>query len=478
MSVIRRVGVALLAAFQRVVDDIRVLSAAWQTFWFRPESGETVSLLRLLVGSLSVYSVAAWTPRLTEFFSDDGFQSLDAVRALAGGSPSWSFWWFVPDGLLWPVHLASVSVLLCYAAGFWTAGTSRLAPVIVISYAHRVPAATFGLDQILGFLTLYLAISDCGSFYSLDRRFWRRDGPSDGRITRNRLARRLIQVQLCVLYTYAGIAKLKGTAWWEGTAVWRAIANAEYQSLDLTWLAWYPRVTEALTHGTVLWESTFWALVWHRRLRPYVLAGGVLMHLGIGAFLGMWTFGLAMIAAYVAFLDPEPAGEDEAPDVDVATPRAEVPAVSPAVWHDAVADGPPIDWTGGTRLQALYVDRDWILRDKMLPVLAKLKLDVTPVAGLMEAVAYRKRAAVHVLIAREKGLRTEEAGAVRQIVAAGGPTVTCLIASSSSDADAESADVVVSPPVSVKQLRAGIQKSLRRKAIDSDKSPSPTETAG
>ncbi|MFO1003257.1 MAG: hypothetical protein U0936_23225 [Planctomycetaceae bacterium] len=32
---------------------------------------------------------------------------------------------------------------------------------------------------------------------------------------------------------------------------------------------------------------------------------GVLMHVGIGAFLGMWTFGLIMAFAYLAFSDPD-----------------------------------------------------------------------------------------------------------------------------------------------------------------------------
>jgi hypothetical protein len=40
-------------------------------------------------------------------------------------------------------------------------------------------------------------------------------------------------------------------------------------------------------------------------LRPIVLAIGTGMHLGIGAFLGMWTFGLSMIIAYFSFIPPE-----------------------------------------------------------------------------------------------------------------------------------------------------------------------------
>jgi membrane protein implicated in regulation of membrane protease activity len=44
--------------------------------------------------------------------------------------------------------------------------------------------------------------------------------------------------------------------------------------------------------------------VWPRLIRPIVIAIGIGMHLGIGIFLGMWTFGLSMIIANIAFVSP------------------------------------------------------------------------------------------------------------------------------------------------------------------------------
>jgi hypothetical protein len=70
-------------------------------------------------------------------------------------------------------------------------------------------------------------------------------------------------------------------------------------------LAWYPEILDLATHVVILWELSFAYLIWVRPLRPFMLAIGVLMHLGIGAFLGMWTFGLIMIFGYVAFLQPQ-----------------------------------------------------------------------------------------------------------------------------------------------------------------------------
>jgi hypothetical protein len=115
-----------------------------------------------------------------------------------------------------------------------------------------------------------------------------------------------MQVHLCVIYVFACLSKLQGESWWNGLAIWQAVSNLEYQSRDLTWLAWYPWLVNLLTHATIAWEMTFWALVWRPALRPFVLLAGTAIHLGIGAFMGMWTFGLAMIFAYVSFLPGEP----------------------------------------------------------------------------------------------------------------------------------------------------------------------------
>ena len=87
--------------------------------------------------------------------------------------------------------------------------------------------------------------------------------------------------------------------------MWNVIANQEYQTIDLTWMAWTPWLPFLIAHITIAWEVFFIVLVWNRRLRPLMLAMGTAMHVGIGAFLGMWTFGLIMTFAYLSFADPE-----------------------------------------------------------------------------------------------------------------------------------------------------------------------------
>ena len=209
---------------------------------------------------------------------------------------------------MWPAYGVSMLILALFTIGLWTRVTSILALVVVISFAHRVPEALFGLDQINVLLTLYLAIGPSGQALSVDRWLARRRGAAAAQpapsVSAN-LAQRLINVHMCVIYFFAGTAKLQGPAWWNGEAMWRAFANLEYQSTDMTWLAWHPWLSNLMTHVSVLWEISFCVLIWRPRWRPVMLAGAVVMHVGIGACLGMWTFGLIMLVGCASFLPNE-----------------------------------------------------------------------------------------------------------------------------------------------------------------------------
>jgi uncharacterized membrane protein YphA (DoxX/SURF4 family) len=292
--------------------------AAWDRFWFQPLGTESLGVLRLFAGGMVFYTHWVWGLNLDAFFGSQGWQDPLLVQTFHRDPGAFSLWTYVPDAWLGPVHYLCLTILACFWAGLFTRVTSVLAFAILVSYANRVPLATFGLDQINGLLTLYLAIAPSGDCFSVDqliRRFRtaRRalaERQTSVRFPRSsyltaRLGTRLIEVHMCVLYFIAGLSKLKGETWWDGTAIWLGAANYEYQSGDLTWLCWYPWLVNAMTHGTIAWELSFCALVWLPRWRPLVLAAGVAMHLGIGGFLGMWTFGLVMIFTYISFVPPE-----------------------------------------------------------------------------------------------------------------------------------------------------------------------------
>jgi tetratricopeptide (TPR) repeat protein len=293
------------------------IESGWQRFWFRPADVRPLAAMRWFAGAMILYTHLVWSLDLEAFLGTVGWNNAGVVQALHADSYGWSFWWLIPDRWLWPMHVACLVALFLFWIGCATRVTSVLAWVITISYAQRTTLSNFGLDQVNAFLAFYLMLGPSGACYSVDA-WWRNrkrmrqvhgDASADTTMHRGpprsimaRVSLRLIQCHLCVVYFWAGLSKLQGESWWTGEAIWGALANAEYQSLDMTWMARFPWLMQAMAHATVLWELFFTAMIWKHRWRPYWLAVGVMMHLGIGAFLGMWTFGLSMIIAYGAFI--------------------------------------------------------------------------------------------------------------------------------------------------------------------------------
>jgi hypothetical protein len=282
----------------------------WNRFWFSPADPATLGLVRILAGAMLFYTHLVWTIGLEEFFGKNHpWLTPETIASLPGHAPSkWSyFYWIDSPALLWGVHIAALVVFALLTIGLWSRVMSILAFVAAVSYINRASLAQFGLDDTNVMLAMYLMVGPCGAAYSVDRWLKRRRAkqalPIETSIGAN-TAIRLIQVHMCVVYLFSGLGKLAGAAWWNGSAMWLAIANLEYQSFDLTWMVNYPWLVALLTHITVFWETFYCALIWPRLTRPIMLAIAAGVHLGIGAFLGMWTFGLAMLIGNAAFISP------------------------------------------------------------------------------------------------------------------------------------------------------------------------------
>jgi hypothetical protein len=285
-------------------------SEQWNAFWYTPADPTLLGLIRILTGIMLLYTHAVWGLALDDFLGPDGWISRDLVELVQTNQFAYSLWWLVPARWLWPAYAVLMVILTLFTVGLSTRATSLLSLVIVISFANRLPEALFGLDKLNVILTFYLAIGPSGGSLSLDR--WLAPvGGVGAPLIKNvsaAFALRLIQVHMCIVYFFAGISKLQGVAWWNGQAMWLAFGNLEYQSADMTWLAWHPWGVNFLTHFTALWEMSFCVLIWIPLLRPLVLLAAVILHVAIGACLGLWTFSLIMLVGCASFLPSEGVG--------------------------------------------------------------------------------------------------------------------------------------------------------------------------
>jgi len=281
---------------------------AWDRFWFTPARPQTLALIRILAGGMLFYTHLVWALDLDAFLGPHSWVTADVARELSRDGYAWSYLWYVDSPtLLWVLHVLALLAFAMLTVGLFTRVAAVLAWLITVAYCHRLTGALFGLDQVNAMLAMYLAVGPSGDAYSLDR--WLRRGRAGGRAadasSGANIAIRLIQLHLCIIYLFGGIGKMRGGLWWDGSAFWFAIANLEYQSLDVTWLVRFPWLIALLTHVTVFWETFYWALVWNRLTRPIAVLMAVCVHGGIALCLGMPTFGLAMMIANMAFVPPE-----------------------------------------------------------------------------------------------------------------------------------------------------------------------------
>lgn len=279
------------------------LSDAWDTFWFTHRGGRTLGLIRLLTGMIVFYTHLVWTPLLLRFLGPEGMLPQSYRRQFFDSAFAWShFDWCVSPEMIWIFHIVALIVMLLFALGFWTRTTGIVTALFVISYANRATGALFGLDQIAGFLVLYLALSNCGGSFSLARRLGI-GGEQPGSSIRNNIATRLIQIHLCIVYLFAGLGKCQGETWWNGEAIWGAVASFEYQTIDMTWMADHMWLVSLITLVTLVFEVGYIGLIWNRTTRPVMLLLAIPLHLGIGLCMGMLEFGLIMLVANLAFVE-------------------------------------------------------------------------------------------------------------------------------------------------------------------------------
>ncbi len=260
------------------------------------------------------------------------------------GTPEWSIWFHVTDPQMMTVlHMSFIAVTVLFAFGFCTRLTSVLTWFALMSYVHRSPATLFGVDTMMNIIMIYLIIGPSGAALSLDawiKRWWASgsegaewlkrllgypesdakrlaqslaDGGAPKPTVVANFALRALQIHVCFIYAAAGLSKLKGDAWWDGTAVWHTLANFEFAPMASTIYVWFlgmlTRQNILLnlfiasgTYFTLFFEISYPFLIWGRRTRWFMLAMAVILHGFIGAFMGLKTFALMMIVMNMAFL--------------------------------------------------------------------------------------------------------------------------------------------------------------------------------
>ena len=283
----------------------------WNRFWFAPSDPLPCAVLRIAVGLLVIGHLLSITAGLDRWYANDGLLPPTAVRTLTiaeTGPAYFHYSWFNSLGPTETrvVHGLTIAVAAAFTAGLFSRVTGLLTLVGLLAYVHRLPLLIAHVEPVLAFLVAYLVIAPSDAYFSVSR--WLRNrtaaeplpapAPSFGAT----LSLRLVQVHLAAFIGMMGLAKLSGTAWWNGEGIWYLLAQTHSRPLDLTSLRNYELLVNFWTHSIVYYELAFSVLIWNRYTRPLLLALGIAVWLSVVLATGLLLFGLTMLIATLAFL--------------------------------------------------------------------------------------------------------------------------------------------------------------------------------
>jgi predicted DCC family thiol-disulfide oxidoreductase YuxK len=255
---------------------------------------------------------AAWSPALARQYAAQANWSA-VVRA----------WFTALTGLTRTqfdlFYIGAILVGVAFALGWHTRIASLLFAGVVITLENRAPLLTDGGDNVLTLMSIYLAFTACGRYWSLDeRRRAARPAPPPRPDWRGELAaarQRMTAVvhngavlavaaQICVIYGTAGFLKVQGSMWQDGSAlsyVLRLDWFHPWPGLS-SWLAAHTILIAIAGYVTVFVQAGFPFIVFSPRLKYPALAVLVLMHASIAVLLGLPFFSAIMLVGDAVFL--------------------------------------------------------------------------------------------------------------------------------------------------------------------------------
>jgi hypothetical protein len=288
------------------------LARACDAMFSGREDAFALGVFRAVVAGMLMISALMHVGSVGEYFSDESMIS-DRFAALAFPS-RWSLFFTIRD----PFAVRAIWALGVLALAMWTVGlftrvSSILGMLLWISMYGRNPLLYAYPDQLALMFGALLTLMPAGRGFSLDARWlgWGGTVPV--------WCRRILQLQLGILYTATGLEKTGDTWQVDGTAIYYTLTNPYNRHFDAGpfFAALQPWVLRPLTFAVLVWEVSFGGFVayhWLREilgrrlipdLRWLFLGFGVALHVGIQIGVYVVLFSPLIIGTYVCFLTSE-----------------------------------------------------------------------------------------------------------------------------------------------------------------------------
>ncbi|MEM7156305.1 MAG: HTTM domain-containing protein [Myxococcota bacterium] len=203
----------------------------------------------------------------------------------------------------------SILVTLLWTLGVLLPVTTLLVLVAWRSLIDRIPGLGDGGDNLTQLLLCYALLCNLGG---PGVRSWLRRAPQwlrDLRAIAHNTGLVAIWGQICVVYLIAGMSKIEGEAWRNGTALYYVLSTERFTIPEVAQLVLdSPLLMTVFAYVTVFFQLAFpFAVAFNRHARRVVLLLAVGFHVGIATVMGLTSFGLFMIAADLTFLSDDDA---------------------------------------------------------------------------------------------------------------------------------------------------------------------------
>ena len=187
------------------------------------------------------------------------------------------------------IYVLALTILFIGLAARWMA---ILAWYLHFLLMHAGGGLLYGMDYFTHIGLFYCIIMPTGDAASLPVFLqWRISSPSIAA----GLTRKMLQIQMCIVYFSSGLEKACGAQWWNGEAIWRSVIIPTFKQFDFFWVAYVPWMAVLAGWGVMITECGYAVMMWSRHSRRVWFAMTCGLHLGIGLFMGMPMFALIMI---------------------------------------------------------------------------------------------------------------------------------------------------------------------------------------
>ena len=185
----------------------------------------------------------------------------------------------------------------CLLVGLFCRPAAIIAWFLHLCAAESGGLLAYGADNFMTMALFYLMLSPLPDRYCVDSRLVKT------KLTAPQLLgfwRRVLQIHLCFVYFFGGLAKLLGSGWWNGSNLWRSLIRPPFNLLSPDILVRFKYALPILGISICLIEIGYPVFIWIKKTRFLWLVCILAMHAAIGLTMGMYLFALVMIILNLA----------------------------------------------------------------------------------------------------------------------------------------------------------------------------------